>query len=278
MRYGGVSDTYEDARLKAKEDFWKQALKGKDGYVPTFEEAANGYSYTYEPRVAYRGFLSTCLIKGSNQERKRDFSLNYLPLVKRDRGDFRQKWVHVKNNIPQWLESGNPIEVKEFMHQYYVMQGNKRTSVAKYLDMPELDAVVFRAIPDKNQNDKDVQLYHEFLEFENRTGLDMIWFSEEGKFDELEEIISSYAPKNMNRYDFFKQYMFKPFHQQYHFCKNGNKKTEGDIFLEYIKEIPDILVDDKELQNKVKEVVKRHKRRNRVCRLLDGFKGNGQAA
>ena len=66
------------------------------------------------------------------------------------------------------MEEGirDPILVYEFMHQFYVQEGNKRVSVMKYLDASRILAKVIRVIPEKT-DDPSVKLYYEFIEFYN---------------------------------------------------------------------------------------------------------------
>ena len=64
------------------------------------------------------------------------------------------------------MEEGirDPILVYEFMHQFYVQEGNKRVSVMKYLDASHIMAKVIRILPEKT-DEPSVKLYYEFIEF-----------------------------------------------------------------------------------------------------------------
>ena len=74
-----------------------------------------------------------------------------------------------------------PVTALEYMGYYYVIEGNKRVSVMKYLDAASIDGEVTRLLPPKS-DDPAVQLYYEFVAFYADTGLNSLYFSRRGSF------------------------------------------------------------------------------------------------
>ena len=72
---------------------------------------------------------------------------DFLPILP-ENSEFARKWITL---YEAQMEEGirDPILVYEFMHRFYVQEGNKRVSVMKYLDASRIMARVIRVIPEK---------------------------------------------------------------------------------------------------------------------------------
>ena len=97
--------------------------------------------------------------------------------------EFGAKWsmlcdAHIAEGIH------DAIKVYEFMNYFYVVEGNKRVSVLKYFNADSIPAFVTRKIP-KLSDRKDIKIYYEFMDFYKKTGVNYIWFSNEGSFAKL---------------------------------------------------------------------------------------------
>ena len=65
------------------------------------------------------------------------------------------------------------------MNRFYVMEGNKRVSVMKFLNAVSIPGTVIRMLPKRNDT-KENRLYYEFLDFYRVTGINYLDFSETG--------------------------------------------------------------------------------------------------
>lgn len=231
-------DHYKKARDLGKKQLLYSKLKGEDGFLPTLEEKLSTYNYVKKDKKSYHdGFITPRSIYGTYDfGRKHCFAKNFMPVAKKDHGDFYVKWENVYENIPKWLECGNKIELIEFLHKLYVVEGNKRTSVARYKNLPFVDTKITRLVPDlKTNNTFEVKIYHDFLEFEKRTNISSIWFSKEGEYEELEKYIDFYYTQSEDKYHKFVKEVFYPFKMRFNqLSKEEDFEYVGEIFLNYL--------------------------------------------
>lgn len=76
------------------------------------------------------------------------------------------------------IEEGihTPIKAYEFLNKYYVIEGNKRTSVLKYVDSPTIAAEVIRKVP-RLTDDPEIQVYYEYMDFYRKTKISYVIFT-----------------------------------------------------------------------------------------------------
>lgn len=118
--------------------------------------------------------------------RASSFAEDFLPVMKKD-SEFAYKWSRLYDSQ---IEEGirEPIKCYEYMHRFYVLEGNKRVSVAKYLGVPSLEANVIRILPTDITSD-NVKTYFEFLEFYKVAGFYDIEFTKPGSYELFAEEI-----------------------------------------------------------------------------------------
>ena len=118
--------------------------------------------------------------------RQNAFSKDFLPILP-ENSEFARKWITL---YEAQMEEGirDPILVYEFMHRFYVQEGNKRVSVMKYLDASRIMARVIRVIPEKT-DDPSVKLYYEFMEFYRSTKIYDIICKQPGNYAKLLELM-----------------------------------------------------------------------------------------
>ncbi|TGG87864.1 BMP family ABC transporter substrate-binding protein [Geotoga petraea] len=254
-----LSEEYAKARRAGRREFMLNASTGKESYLPALEDIIENVEIVKEEEI---GLIQLPLekIQGTYyHSRALSFSRTFKPLFD-ENTEFSQKWINLlKIQYDEGIRE--PIEVYEYLNWYYVVEGNKRVSVLKYLGAYSISAKVTRLIPKWDENNKEIRLYYEFLDFNKKTGLVEIWFTEEGRFKEFYDIIKNHKVHDElidNKYkDFINEY-FLPFKK--HFDNlNGEKLdiTPADAFLRYLKKFGKTLPpSDKELKNKVKVILK----------------------
>lgn len=94
--------------------------------------------------------------------RQSAFSCNFMPLLPFGT-EFARKWSNLYD-IQVTEGYRDPIIVTEFMHRFYVQEGNKRVSVLKFLDAPTVSAKVTRLYPG-TWDSVESRLYGEFCAF-----------------------------------------------------------------------------------------------------------------
>ncbi len=118
--------------------------------------------------------------------RSNAFAANFMPIL-RETSEFASKWAklstsHENEGIRE------PIKAYEYMNKFYVLEGNKRVSVMKYYGAVSVPGTVIRIVP-KRTDEKENKIYFEFMDFYELTNINYIWFSEEGSFKKLQEVV-----------------------------------------------------------------------------------------
>ena len=165
--------------------------------------------------------------------RSNAFAANFMPIL-RETSEFASKWAklstsHENEGIRE------PIKAYEYMNKFYVLEGNKRVSVMKYYGVDSIPGTVTRIIP-KRTDEKENKIYFEFLDFYELTQINYIWFSEEGSFKKLLEVVGKEPDEvwtDDERLEFSSVY--RRFMAEYT-AKDKEKLsvTVGDAFLAFI--------------------------------------------
>lgn len=157
-----VEDDYKKAQKMAQREYKARAAKGEFPFVQALDDVApdNG---TMSQRYLGTFEVPTWLIAGTKtRARQNSFAANFLPLL--DHGtEFSMKW---ENLYQAQLDEGfkDAILVYEYLHRFYVQEGNKRVSVSRFLDNPMIMAQVYRVMPPQEILDEH-PIYKEFLDF-----------------------------------------------------------------------------------------------------------------
>ncbi|NCC43621.1 MAG: BMP family ABC transporter substrate-binding protein [Clostridia bacterium] len=161
------------------------------------------------------------------------FSKSFYPILK-ENTEFAAKWMELyKAHLTEGIRE--PIKAYEFMNKFYVEEGNKRVSVLKYFGAVSIPGMVTRVVPPRS-DDKETVIYYEFMDFYKLSGINYIWFSQEGSFAKLQRLVGK-RPDDMwsddDKLDFSSAY--SRFSSEYE-ANGGNKLpiTIGDAFLSFI--------------------------------------------
>lgn len=158
--------------------------QGKDPYLQMLPEEAE--------RCIRREFLGVLdipvqAIAGTRTESRRtSFSPSFYPLLE-GRCEFSTKWAEL---CDAHLSEGirDPIKAVEYLHRYYVVEGNKRVSVLKFFGAVNLPGEVTRLIPEPS-DDPEIVAYYEFLQFYRLTGIHYVPFRRPGEYAELAKLL-----------------------------------------------------------------------------------------
>ena len=211
--------------------------KGKSGHIASLDSILKRIDIVAEIPLGIKSIPLKKIIGTYFYTRSRDFAMNFLPLASED-SEFCTKWQalyvhHIKEGI------NDPVKIYEYMNEFYVMEGNKRVSVLKYVDAYAIEGEITRLVPKKDEKNLNNTIYYEFLDFNNSTGINAIWFSKQGSFTLLSNYLDEYNPKLTlfsNKYEHFLKNVYNPFRDT--FYELGGDKldiTTGDAYLEYIK-------------------------------------------
>jgi len=230
-------EAYQAANKLAQKAYRSAMNKGEYPYLSALDDFL-----PYE-RIAGERYIGVIeipldLVAGTKTAgRQNSFANNFMPLLT-DETEFAYKWSGLYDS--QMSEGiRDPIVAYEYMHRFYVMEGNKRVSVLKSLHAVKVSAKVTRIIP-KKTDELQNKIYYEFMDFYDDAKIYDIWFSKEGCYAKL---IAAYGyqpgqpwseeSRTALRSEFLN---FRKIYK----AKGGDKIniTSGDAFLAYIEIFP----------------------------------------
>ena len=177
-----MADAYRKALKRGEQDARRAVAEGRHPYLTDLE------GIVLEGQTASRescGIIEIPLdmVVGTvTRGRQAAFSRTFMPLLDAD-SEFAIKWGRLYDIQ---VEEGyrDPVRVTEFMHRFYVQEGNKRVSVLKYLSAHTVTAEVTRLYPSRWEG-VERRLYGEFCEFWRACPIYDVDFSQEGSYRRL---------------------------------------------------------------------------------------------
>lgn len=177
-----ATDDYLKARKAGTKEYQKATSDGENPYLPALDNLVESRTLMKEETVGTREIPLPQVVGTVTAGRQEAFARNFMPLLPIET-EFGSKWTRV---MEYQTEEGiqDAVKVLEYMGKFYVLEGNKRVSVMKYLEMPTILADVTRVRPPMS-DDKEVVVYYEFLKFYKCTAIYDILFSEQGGYEKL---------------------------------------------------------------------------------------------
>ena len=238
----------------ALKEYNARMQRGESPYLPVLEELDEHLNALSRRQLGLEQVPMNKVAGTVSRGRTNAFAANFMPLLEPG-CEFSVKWSTLFSGV---LADGlrQPVKVLEYLGLYYVVEGNKRVSVMRYLGAVSIEAEVTRVIPARTDEPVN-QLYFEYLPFYEDTRINWLWFSKPGSVAELYDLTGTKPGERWSseaRADFDAAYIrFRAAYKAH----NGDRLpiTTGDAFLIYLKacgyaEAPRKL--DRELQGEVK--------------------------
>lgn len=174
-----ASEDYKKAQKMGQRSFRACVSKGQYPYLQVLDDILENTELDSTQPLGVVNIPLDAIVGTKTEGRKTAFARNFMPLLG-DRTEFAVKWSAL---CESQMEEGirDPIEAVEFLNRFYVVEGNKRVSVMKYFGAGSIPGNVTRYIPKRNGS-KEVNIYYEFLDFYKLTQINLLWFTEEGRF------------------------------------------------------------------------------------------------
>lgn len=230
-------DAYSKARKLGLKAYHNSLQKGENPSLPVLEEIEPQLNSLSRVSLGLVQIPLTKVVGTASKGRTSAFAPNFMPIL--DPGsEFARKWVTLCESI---VEQGmnQPAKALEYMNKFYLVEGNKRVSVMKYLDSVYIEAEVTRVLPGRT-DDPENMLYYEFLPFYADTGINYLWLSQPGSYAKLYAVTGK-APgekwTSEERSDFLAAYMrFRTEYKAREAASDPGKlpATTGDAFLIYL--------------------------------------------
>jgi len=229
-------DIYESASKIGRAKYNSNLAKGLPGHLPSLDSVLRNAEIVSDVSLGTIEIPIKKIIGTFSHSRSNIFATNFMPLAPYD-SEFAAKWSSLYNaHINEGIR--DPIKVCEYLNWYYVIEGNKRVSVLKYMNAVSISGEVRRFIPKMDENDPTVRKYYQFLRFNKKTGIYNIWFNDEDGFSQLLAMLEDYNPDVVfenNKYKYFLNHVYNPFREAY--LKVGGEHlgiTTGDAILAYL--------------------------------------------
>ena len=174
---------YEVA-LKSGQRYYHDALKrGAYPYPPALDELVDEKNLAGRAELGVINIPSELITGTKTAGRTSALAGNFMPLLQ-ENTEFAMKWIRLCEAHLGDEGIRDPIKCYEYLGRFYVMEGNKRTSVLMSYGAPVIPGYVTRLIPEYS-DDPEIQVYYEFLHFYSLTGNYRVSFNRKGGYTRL---------------------------------------------------------------------------------------------
>ena len=145
-------EDYEKALRLGQKKYREQASSGNYPYLPVLDDLLAQTDIESRTSLGTIDVPLELIVGTSTEGRTTAFASNFMPLLGPD-SEFASKWSQLVDAL---IDEGqrDPIIAYEFMGKYYVVEGNKRVSVSKYLGSVSVYGTVTRIVPKLNDDRK----------------------------------------------------------------------------------------------------------------------------
>lgn len=231
------SANYKQARAMGRHYLSDHSDSPTKGYLYILDDLLDNVEICGEINLGTAEIPINKILGTRTSARSNAFAGNFMPLLP-ENTEFGAKWCklyesHIREGIRE------PIKVYEYLNRYFVQEGNKRVSVLKYLGAVAIEARVTRLIPKRDESNKQISIYYEFLDFDRRATFDNLWFSHRGGFTGLVNLVETWQHEHPDCQTSTADLINAAF-KSFRLCYReagfaGIPITSGDAFLEYLK-------------------------------------------
>lgn len=181
-----MSEHYRKARAIGRRQVRDDIARGIYPYLPALDTMVDDIATLHELPVGLMEIRCELIMGTRTRGRQSVFSRSFMPLADSN-SEFAEKWSAL---FQSQLDEGirDPIKVYEYLQRFYVLEGNKRCSVLKFLHMPTIQAEVTRILPHRS-DDLESRLYFEFLDFWRVCPIYGLFFSRPGSYGLLAQLL-----------------------------------------------------------------------------------------
>ena len=226
-------DHYSKARREGLRVYQAAIQSNSEPYLPVLEEREPALSQLSRLSLGIQTIPLDRVIGSVSQGRSYAFTKDFLPILESG-SEFAAKWEHLCESV-EAQGVNQPITVLEYLGDYYVIEGNKRTSVSKYLGAYDIEADVTRVYPPQS-DDPRIVAYHEYCAFAKETGLYDLLFTNPGSYQKLVSLPGIRSGKEWTEDDILSlRKLYHYFSDQYRdLAKSRPSLPCGDAFLIYL--------------------------------------------
>jgi len=181
-----MTDEYINALKQGKKAYKANITAGRSPYLPALDDIVPDAGMLVQKSLGLMEIPVDLITGTRTQARQTAFAPGFLPLLEED-SEFALKWNSLyRDQIREGFH--DPIKAYEYLHHFYVLEGNKRVSVCIALDIPSIMAEVTRLMPSPEVL-KENPVYTEFLRFYDVSHIYDIECSWAGAYSEIAELM-----------------------------------------------------------------------------------------
>ena len=177
-----MDEAYRQARKRGERDRRRAVSESHHPYLIDLDSLVDYANSGRRENIGLTEIPLEMVVGTVTKGRQNAFSRSYMPLLSPDT-EFAGKWSNLYG-IQVSEGYRDPIVVTEFIHRFYVQEGNKRVSVLKFLEAPTVMAKVVRLYPD-SLDTPEGERYREFCSFWRVCPLYDLEFSQAGGYARL---------------------------------------------------------------------------------------------
>lgn len=255
-------DEYIKARKTGEKEYKAAQAAGHYPFLPALDYMLPGNDTMSRQKLGLIEIPVEQIAGTKTQARQNSFSPGFMPLLDADT-EFAAKWSNLYQ--AQMSEGFNcPIKVYEYLHRFYVQEGNKRVSVSRFLEMPSITADVTRIIPDSAVLEKN-PVYAEFLDFYRVAPLYDIECLHAGSYTDIADALGMQIGRNADKWP--EELVMSLKSAYWRFCETVrgmqdskiSDKPLGDAFATYLRIYSGDALDvrpGKELEKRIRSIRK----------------------
>ena len=252
-------EEYIKARKAGEKEYKARLAAGEYPYLPALDDICPDHDILTQKSLGLLEIPVDLIAGTKTRARQNAFAPDFMPLLDQNT-EFAAKWTSL---YQAQIEEGfnNPIKVYEYLHKFYVQEGNKRVSVSRFLEMPSIMADVTRIMPSEEMMKED-PVYAEFLDFYRVAPIYDIVCELPGAYEEIAELMGRSMDADAEPWpaDLVKELRTA----YWRFCKviktlQGKipEMPLGDAFLVYLRIFTDDALasqPDKEVEKKLRRI------------------------
>ena len=183
-----MQEDYARARRLGLREYHRATSAGRYPYLPALDDILPEGTLPAEIPVGLMEIPLSLVVGTKTAGRQQAFADDLMPLLE-VYSEFALKWWKLYDS-QMAVGIRDPIKVYEYMHRFYVQEGNKRVSVSKFVGAYGIMGDVLRILPNKEgEEDEADKVYAEFLRFFDSAPIYEIDFTVLGSYEKLANIL-----------------------------------------------------------------------------------------
>ena len=177
--------SYDKARQLGLRAYSQAISRGEDPYLPVLEEKVPTLNTLDRMSLGIQNIPLQRVLGSVSRGRSYAFARNFMPILE-THSEFSAKWSALYESV---VDEGlrDPVKICEYMGYYYLVEGNKRVSVMKFVGAEYIEGDVTRVVP-LREDTPESTAYFEYCDFAKATGLYDLYFSRPGSYERLSSL------------------------------------------------------------------------------------------